>query len=358
MGAVAGELRFLPEMRSAHFERSGRPDRFVLYAGTYADLDPRSTRGRVRRVSPWRAWTWAFRGAQRVVELPEPLWLRALPFTYSVGLAFRLGDLARRRRTLIVSYAMENNAPERLFRPLPPPARRALAAVIRGFGGVVYDRMAFASPAAAACYREAGVLSARVSTRTFLELMPRCGCDGDAEKGTVVFLGALEARKGLPDLLAAWELLPARANGWVLRIAGSGSGREQVRRAAAADPSIVDLGAVDRATVHSLLRRAAVLVLPSRLQGRWCEQIGLPITEGLAHGCRVVATPDTGLSPWLGEHGHVVLPQAFSAEQLAAALSDALQTGHDPDEVTDALPPADGRITAETWLYADPEEPT
>src|SRR5690242_11663140 len=137
MAPVVGELRFIPEIRSAHFERSQRPvNRTILFADEYADLDPWSTRGRVRRVRPWTAWTWGLRGRQRVVELPEPLWLRALPFTYSVGLAFRLADLVLRRHTLIVTYAMENNAPERLFRPLPPSARRAVAAIIRLLGGI------------------------------------------------------------------------------------------------------------------------------------------------------------------------------------------------------------------------------
>jgi glycosyltransferase involved in cell wall biosynthesis len=160
-----------------------------------------------------------------------------------------------RRRTLIVTYAMENNAPERLFRPLPAPARRLVAAVIRVIARVIYDRIAFASPAAAACYRAARVLPSSVSTRDFLELQPCCDCAvGEREAGTVVFLGALAARKGLPDLLAAWEMLPARHNGWALRIAGTGPEGKYVRRAATSDPSIQHVGAADRDTVHALLR--------------------------------------------------------------------------------------------------------
>ena len=359
MAAVVGELRFIPEIRSAHFERSHRPrHRLVLFAGEYADLDPRSTHGRAHRVRLWTAWTWALRGRQRVVELPEPLWLRALPFTYSIGLAFRLTDLLRRHRTVIVTYAMENNEPERLFRPLSAPARRAVAAVIRWLGGIVYDRIAFASPAAAECYRKAGVLPPAVSTRDFLELMPRCDCAGEPEPGTVVFLGALEARKGLPDLLEAWATLPAASNGWVLRIAGTGPYHAQVLRAAAADPSIDYVGGVGRTEVHALLRHAAVLVLPSRREGRWCEQIGLPINEGLAHDCLIVATPDTGLAPWLREHGQVVLPDDFTTRQLATALADALRsTSRGADPVADQLPPVDTRILAEDWMYSPDRRP-
>lgn len=355
------ELRFIPEIRSAHFERTRRTfDQSILYIKEYADLDPRSLVDHdTRKVGVWTAWTWAFRGRRRVVELPEPLWLRALPFTLSVGLAFRLADLLHRRRTLIGTYAMENNSAERLFRPLPPAARRAVAAVIRWLSGIIYDRVAFASTAAAACYRDAGVLPASVSTRDFVELLPPCPCPVDRadprRAGTVVFLGALEARKGVPDLLAAWDLLPAARNGWTLRVAGTGPCADEVRRAAAANGTIVHIGSADRESVHVMLRAAAVLVLPSRPEGRWIEQIGLPIVEGLAHGCRIVATPDTGLAPWLRENGHVVLADDFTVPELADALSDAL--GRPGAVADDALPTEDVRLVAHDWLLdADPDD--
>ena len=70
---------------------SGPADRrgqLVLFADEYSDLDPRSTHGARAVCARGVAWTWELRDRQRVVELPEPLWLRALPFTYSIGLAF------------------------------------------------------------------------------------------------------------------------------------------------------------------------------------------------------------------------------------------------------------------------------
>jgi glycosyltransferase involved in cell wall biosynthesis len=219
--------------------------------------------------------------------------------------------------------------------------------------GVVYDRIAFASPAAEECYRAARVLPPSVSTRHFLELLPRCTCSGVKQKGTVVFLGALEDRKGVPDLLAAWDLLPAHRNSWVLRIMGAGPYDEQVRRAAATDPSIDYIGPAGRDLVHATLRAAEALVLPSRPTGRWCEQIGLPIVEGLAHGCRIVAPPDTGLAPWLREHGQIVLSEAFTTRELADALHETLvstSTGH--ESVADCLPAIDSRILAEDWMRA------
>ena len=78
------ELRVIPEIRSADFERTrDRPDRTVLYLSRYADLDLSSVPPNIRRVGLLTAWTWAFRDSWRVIELPEPLWLRALPLTMS-----------------------------------------------------------------------------------------------------------------------------------------------------------------------------------------------------------------------------------------------------------------------------------
>jgi glycosyltransferase involved in cell wall biosynthesis len=90
--------------------------------------------------------------------------------------------------------------------------------------------------------------------------------------------------------------------------------------------------------------------LPSRREGRWREQIGLSIVEGLAHGCHIVATPDTGLSEWLRLHGHDVLPNEFTVADLTAALRDAARNQLDPAAVRASLPPLDCRVRAENWM--------
>jgi glycosyltransferase involved in cell wall biosynthesis len=53
-----------------------------------------------------------------------------------------------------------------------------------------------------------------------------------------------------------------------------------------------------RARVHEAMRESSVLVLLSQPHGHWREQVGLPIVEGLAHGCEVVTTSETGLASW------------------------------------------------------------
>jgi glycosyltransferase involved in cell wall biosynthesis len=81
-----------------------------------------------------------------------------------------------------------------------------------------------------------------------------------------------------------------------------------------------------RQAVHELLRDSAVVAMPSvRLRG-WREQIGLPLVEGLTHGCRVVTTTETGLADDLRGHPLVTLTTPGDP----ASLADGLRRAMDP----------------------------
>jgi glycosyltransferase involved in cell wall biosynthesis len=348
------ELLLFPAIRSADFERiRDRPDRVILYGSRIEDLDPVSVPSSARHVNVWTAWTWAFRRRWRVVELPEPLWLRALPLTMSVGIAVRLADLLRRRHTTVVTYAIENREGEHLFRGLPRSRQGLGFGFLRMLCAIVYDRIAFGSAASQRCYQDTRTLPRRAATSVHPDMWPECPKETDVAKDTTIaFVGALEVRKGVPFLLDAWTLSGLGARGWTLHIAGSGPLRESVESAAAADATLRYRGALGRSEVHALLAEAAILVLPSRPEGRWKEQIGHPINEGLAHGCQIVATPDTGLAHWLDEHGHLVLPSQFTASDLAEAICRAVGGERDPAVVRGSLPTAPGRARGEEWMYA------
>jgi glycosyltransferase involved in cell wall biosynthesis len=247
---------------------------------------------------------------------------------------------------------MENQDPTLLMGGIPPVLHKFAFGVIRCFSGAIYDRVAFASESARDCYAAARVLPIRCRTATFEALQEVCARDrGQRKEKQMAFVGALEPRKGLPDLLAAWQGADLAEAGWQLAVAGSGPLANDVARAAAEDPSIVPLGLISRREVHEVLARTAVVVLPSRREGRWREQIGFSIVEGLAHGCHVVATPDTGLSGWLSQHGHDVLPEDFTVADLVYAMRRAANTRLCPDMVEESLPQIDGRIAAEDWMY-------
>lgn len=352
-GPGLSELRVIPTIRSSNFERQVEgSDRVVIYTSKHEDLDISSMPPRSRQVGLVTAWTWAFRQRWTVVELPEPLWLRALPLTISMGVALRIAGLIQRRRTIIVTYALENNTPRRLLRGLPPATRPIFFQLLRLFCGFVYDRVAFGSDAAHRCYCEVKILSSKCATAIFSNLLPPCPKETDVTKRQIIaFVAALEERKGLRTLLNAWRLANLADWGWMLHIAGSGPLGATVLDAASTDSSIHYLGELDRGQVHRLFAESSIVVLPSHPEGRWTEQIGLSIVEGLAHGCHVVTSSDTGLADWLIKRGHTVLPSGFAPDDLGRALRLTCSKLVDPAAIRSSLPSNDGRTTAEKWMY-------
>jgi glycosyltransferase involved in cell wall biosynthesis len=128
-----------------------------------------------------------------------------------------------------------------------------------------------------------------------------------------LFVGQLIDRKGVPELLEAFEGLP----GGELQLAGEGPLRPLVEAAAARDPRIACLGHVDRNGLQQLYAEADVLVLPSRY-----EVWGLVVNEAIEHGLPVVTTDSVGAADDLvepGVNGYVV--DAGDALALRAAMA-------------------------------------
>ena len=92
-------------------------------------------------------------------------------------------------------------------------------------------------------------------------------------------------------------------------------------------------------------------VLLSQPTPTWREQVGLPVVEGLAHGCTVVTTTETGLAGWLAAHGHEVLPPGAPDGEVAAAVDRALGRRRPAGDVLADLPAADGRLAADRWMF-------
>ena len=142
------------------------------------------------------------------------------------------------------------------------------------------------------------------------------------EAPTVGFVGRLDARKGLPLLLAAWERLeryrwrrPPR-----LLIAGDGPWRDRLRRwrDRRPAPERVELaGWTD--DVPALLARTTVLAVPSRYEG-----FGLAAAEAQAAGRPVVAAAASSL-PEIVLHAQTgLLVPAPRPALWAAALARVL----------------------------------
>lgn len=107
------------------------------------------------------------------------------------------------------------------------------------------------------------------------------------EVPTIVFLGRLSERKGVPELLEAFADPALAALPWRAVLAGDGPVEAHRARARALDvEGRVEMpGWLDEAATRELCRGAEILVLPSHAEG-----LAMAVLEGLAHGLAVVTT--------------------------------------------------------------------
>ena len=129
--------------------------------------------------------------------------------------------------------------------------------------------------------------------------------DGD-EDDYVLFVGTIEPRKGLDDLLAVWDSLP-RPRPRLILCGDAGWGDVPSPR----DAEVI--GYVDRARLRELYRHARAFVYPSRYEG-----FGIPPLEAMACGAPVIATR-TGAIPEYADGAALLVDPGDRA-----ALRDAL----------------------------------
>ena len=269
-----------------------------------------------------------------VLEVTEPLWTAQWPAS------LRLADAAPTAR--LVTYAIE------VLEPARPPDPGRLAAV------------AFGSEAARRAYA-AGYPHARWASTVVEERRGRCPLcfPGEAASAPaareVVFAAEFSERKAVDLLMAAWDEAAgdeaagdeAAGDAWRLRLLGWGPRTGQVVAWAEGRPDVDVVVRADRGQVHDALRRAAVVVLPSRRVDGWQEQIGLSLVEGLAHGCHLLTTGETGLADGLRAAGHTVVTAGDGAA-LTAGLRAA--TAAAPRHKALPAPDDDSRRRVQRWL--------
>ena len=344
--------RLYRTLRSAHLERAHElPPATILFRFKRYDFHEELAQGLVIvQAHPLRAAWLLGRSPVMTLEIGEPLMLSSVWASTFAICALRLRALLGGGRASIVCYALENADP--FDRKLGARARlrRGLNGVAARFVWGQTDRIVFGTDAARITYRTALPEPARDAVSAVIPALPAaCTCPGDPEANRVVFLGAFVQRKGLPSLLAAWPLVTAQVPEARLTLIGKGTLENEARQAVASDPTIELVIDPPRSGIHRQLRRAGVLALPSQPTATWREQVGLPIVEGLAHGCSIVTTTETGLASWLEEHGHDVIAPGCTPQQLADAVLHALQT---PNPSVVDLPVIDGRLAADAWLFA------
>jgi len=142
------------------------------------------------------------------------------------------------------------------------------------------------------------------------------------EARTLIFVGRLEANKGIMELLTIFQALAGAVPQLRLRILGAGPLQEQLD-AAIAGAGLADrvtcLGALPAEQVHQELRDADLFVFPSRY-----ESFGIAVLEAQAVGVPVVCSDLPALREVVGATGLLVPVGAIDrwVEAIRSLLGD------------------------------------
>jgi len=145
----------------------------------------------------------------------------------------------------------------------------------------------------------------------------------------IVFVGTMEPRKAVPDLVAAFDrIADSDPELSLVLVGGSGWGRPDIERAIASARHagrVIRSGYVADRAVPALLRGAAVAAYPSLEEG-----FGLPALEALACGTPLVTTAGTSMAEVSGDTAVLVPPGSVDA--LADALVAQLSGGPEVED--------------------------
>jgi glycosyltransferase involved in cell wall biosynthesis len=355
--------RFWPELRSSHLEMLGEvASSTFLYMKTKSDFDASVINAGSKTIKQSFASTlWQIlRDKPNIIEVPEPLFLRYLPHT-SILIAFvSVVRVASSWKPKFITYCIDNSdihaRPEALKWVSSSVWIAALSPLVR-FVASRIDKVAFGSPASKDSLldwlsprQRSKLLS---GSKVFLALPRPCSCNLDIPKNPkqILFLAALETRKGFVELMEAWAIVEAKDQHATLILIGSGELSGLASEFSSRLPRVNFMGSQGRAEVHRVLRQSGIVVLPSLSAGRWREQLGLSIVEGIAHGCRIVTSRDTALADFLEKENQQVISRYFSVEELAAGILESLDSKYVVN--INSLPTQNQRVAADIWLTSD-----
>lgn len=353
--------RVYAALRSAHLERfTNMVPAVVLYQRGRYDLDEQLLReaGHLHCVTRVGAMVHLVRHGYVTVELNEPLMLsRWLDLGLQL-LVVKGRALVTGRQTIVAAYCIGNADPaEELAQRwrLPLPLARAVTTAVLGVLVRGYDRLAFGTDASREIVESyVGRRTLDRRARTYPALPAQCDTCGEAlvrrsPGHAILFLGAFSERKGVRQLLEAWDLVDIGASPG-LRIVGQGPLSAVVESWAAGRPDVAVEVDPPRGRIHASLQEADVVVLLSQRVGTWREQVGLPVVEALAHGCEVVTTSETGIAGWLEDHGHTVLDPDAPSDVVMRAILDAAERRRPRASILGDLPTRDARLAADSWM--------
>ena len=356
--------RYYRGARTTHLERlhDSAPGDFFYQKPMY-DFDvTRAPAGvRVEQTSFVHVAALVLKGTYSRLEIVEPYAPSALPQNLVLSVAARVGRLLHRQPTQLVTYAIENaDLPRKVAASthLPVAVTRALLRLTVGFCYRSLTRVVFGTADAETNYE--ALLGARMKRRppetTLIWGLPTAHpsaltVDSDGPASKVLFVGALDERKGIRQLMDSWSDVLASSPNAELQILGKGPLEAEVLNWAETAPRTTVIIDPTRDVIFEAQRQADVAVLLSQPFTNWKEQIGLPIVEGLSVGTEIVASTETGIADWLENHGHRILSPEATSHQVAGAIANAIGSRRPRQVILDSLSNVDGRLAADDWLF-------
>jgi glycosyltransferase involved in cell wall biosynthesis len=136
-----------------------------------------------------------------------------------------------------------------------------------------------------------------------------------SRQNLVLFVGAIQRRKNVRNLVRAFERMPAS---WRLALAGAadGFGASEELRAVESSPRRADidvLGYVSAVELETLYRRARIFAFPSLDEG-----FGMPVLDAMANSVPVITSQRSALPEVAGDAALLVNPD--DPEEIANAL--------------------------------------
>jgi teichuronic acid biosynthesis glycosyltransferase TuaC len=165
--------------------------------------------------------------------------------------------------------------------------------------------------------------------KTLADKLPG-GAENDAP--LLLYIGRIEREKGVIDLLDAFAKVTARLPKARLVLVGTGDADSEVNaRAQTFGGQVIAAGQQPIDAIPDWLAACDVLALPS-----WAEGTPNVILEALASGRRVVASDVGGIPDLITSELQGELVPARRVDVLSEALTRALQTPYDPQELADS----------------------
>ena len=140
----------------------------------------------------------------------------------------------------------------------------------------------------------------------------------DSSEPLLLFLGRVEALKGVPELIEALAAAHARGARWHLALGGTGDTQATLQAAKGLglpDGAVRCIGWVNQQQKDTLLRQCSAMVLPSHI-----ENMPVVILEAFAYARPVVATRVGGIPDMIEDGQHGLLVQPRDVGDLANAL--------------------------------------